>query len=208
MGAVEINHVGGTYGGARKPTDFICLILKMLQIQIEKEVVIELIRNQDYKYIRLLGAFYLRLTGKVIEIYHLLEPLYNDYRKIRLRTAEGIFILTHVDEIIDNLFRKNIVFDTLMPRIKIRNLLEAQGNLKPRVTILKEDFKIAVLEAQAEEEKEAQITEQLMIEIKLGSKSEKLFIDETSKFPRDRIKNASSSIQKTIHKCSKRKSMH
>jgi pre-mRNA-splicing factor 38A len=32
--AMDINSVGGTYGGIREPTHFIQLILKMLQIQV------------------------------------------------------------------------------------------------------------------------------------------------------------------------------
>jgi pre-mRNA-splicing factor 38A len=54
--AVDINHVGGTYGGTRKPTDFMCLLLKMLQLQPDKEIIVEFIKNEDYKYVRLLGA--------------------------------------------------------------------------------------------------------------------------------------------------------
>merc|ERR1712178_526535 len=49
--AVELNCVGRTAGGNRKPTNFICLILKMLQIQPAKEVYLELILNEDYKYV-------------------------------------------------------------------------------------------------------------------------------------------------------------
>ena len=48
--AMELDHVGGTFGGNRKPTPFLCLILKMLQIQPEKEIVVEFIKNDDYKY--------------------------------------------------------------------------------------------------------------------------------------------------------------
>lgn len=47
--AVAITHYGGMYGGLRKPTKFMCLILKMLQLQPEKEIVIEFIKNEDYK---------------------------------------------------------------------------------------------------------------------------------------------------------------
>jgi len=36
-----------------------------------------------------LGAFYLRLVGRPVDIYKYLELLYNDYRKIRHRTAQG-----------------------------------------------------------------------------------------------------------------------
>ena len=45
---MDLQYVGGTYGGNRKPTPFICLILKMLQIQPEKEIIIELIKNEEY----------------------------------------------------------------------------------------------------------------------------------------------------------------
>ena len=48
--AMELDHLGGTHGGNRKPTPFMCLVMKMLQIQPEKEIVIEFIKNDDYKY--------------------------------------------------------------------------------------------------------------------------------------------------------------
>ena len=54
--AVELTHLGGTYGGQRKPTNFMCLLLKLLQLQPEKEIIVEFIKNEDYKYVRLLGA--------------------------------------------------------------------------------------------------------------------------------------------------------
>jgi len=47
--AVELEYVGGTYGGARRPAPFLCLTLKMLQIQPEIEIVYEFIKNKDYK---------------------------------------------------------------------------------------------------------------------------------------------------------------
>ena len=46
--AVGLNYVGGTFGGQRKPTNFMCLILKMLQIQPDKEIIVEFIKNEDY----------------------------------------------------------------------------------------------------------------------------------------------------------------
>lgn len=61
-----------------------CLVLKMLQIQPDKDIIIEFIKNEDYKYVRILGAFYLRLVGRPLEVYQYLEPLYNDYRKVCL----------------------------------------------------------------------------------------------------------------------------
>lgn len=87
--AMELRYVGGVFGGNIKVTPFLCLILKMLQIQPEKEIIVEFIKNQDFKYVRVLGAFYLRLTGSSLDCYNYLEPLLNDYRKIRRQNREG-----------------------------------------------------------------------------------------------------------------------
>lgn len=87
--AVTLSHYGGQYGGLQKPTKFMCLVLKMLQLQPEKEIVVEFIKNEDYKYLRVLGAFYLRLVGRPLDVYQYLEPLYNDYRKLKFRGVSG-----------------------------------------------------------------------------------------------------------------------
>ncbi|XP_076953304.1 pre-mRNA-splicing factor 38 [Bidens hawaiensis] len=151
--AMELDHVGGTYGGNRKPTPFICLVMKMLQIQPDKEIVVEFIKNEDYKYVRVLGAFYLRLTGTDIDVYRYLEPLYNDYRKLRRKLADGYFALSHVDEVIDELLTKDYSCDIALPRMKKRLTIEAVGALEPRKSALEDDF---------EEEEEKDEDDQLM----------------------------------------------
>lgn len=145
--AMELDHLGGTYGGNSKPTPFMCLILKMLQIQPDKEIVVEFIKNDDYKYVRILGAFYLRLTGTDIDVYRYLEPLYNDYRKLRKKQDDGYFTLVHVDEVIDELLTKDYSCNIALPRIKKRWTLESLGTLEPRKSVLEDDF-------EEEEEKE------------------------------------------------------
>ena len=49
--AMELRYIGGVYGGNIKPTPFLCLVLKMLQIQPEKDIVVEFISQQDCKYV-------------------------------------------------------------------------------------------------------------------------------------------------------------
>ena len=49
--AMELKFVGGVYGGNIKPTPFLCLTLKMLQIQPEKDIIVEFIKNEDFKYV-------------------------------------------------------------------------------------------------------------------------------------------------------------
>ena len=67
---MELRYIGGVYSGNIKPAPFLCLTLKMLQIQPEKDIVIEFIKNEDFKYVRALGAFYLRLIGCKFNNYH------------------------------------------------------------------------------------------------------------------------------------------
>mmetsp|Transcript_3881 Transcript_3881/g.5422 ORF Transcript_3881/g.5422 Transcript_3881/m.5422 type:complete len:284 (+) Transcript_3881:827-1678(+) len=137
--AIELTHIGGTYGGTRKPTKFMCLFLKMLQIQPEADIILEFIKNEDYKYVRCLGALYLRCVGRPVQIYKFLEPLYADASKIRLRAYDGWSIL-HVDEFIDQLLFSDYSCDITLPHLPKRWHLESQGLLKgPRQSLLPDD---------------------------------------------------------------------
>ncbi|VDO95880.1 unnamed protein product [Soboliphyme baturini] len=117
---MELRFVGGVYGGNTKPTPFLCLVLKMLQIQPDKDIVIEFIRQEDSKYIRALGALYMRLTASYVEVYKYLEPLFNDYRKLRWMNKNGTFEIVHMDELIDKLLRDESICDIQLPRLQVR----------------------------------------------------------------------------------------
>ncbi|NXG51416.1 PR38A factor, partial [Psilopogon haemacephalus] len=150
--AMELKYVGGVYGGNIKPTPFLCLTLKMLQIQPEKDIIVEFIKNEDFKYVRMLGALYMRLTGTAIDCYKYLEPLYNDYRKIKSQNRNGEFELMHVDEFIDELLHEERVCDIILPRLQKRYVLEEAEQLEPRVSALEEDMDD--VESSEEEEEE------------------------------------------------------
>ncbi|XP_033107311.1 pre-mRNA-splicing factor 38A-like [Anneissia japonica] len=150
--AMELRFIGGVFGGNVKPSPFLCLILKMLQIQPEKDIVIEFIKNDDFKYVRCLGAMYLRLIGESVEIYKYLEPLYNDYRKIRFQNRNGGYEPTHIDEFIDELLHEERVCSIILPRIQKRHILEEAEKLEPRVSALEEDLE--VMESSSDEEEE------------------------------------------------------
>ncbi|KAI9015101.1 PRP38 family-domain-containing protein [Gaertneriomyces semiglobifer] len=137
--AAGLTHIGGQYGNQR-PTEFLCLTLKLLQLQPEKEIVQLYIEQEDWKYLRALGAFYLRLTGSATEIHQHLEPLLLDYRKLRRRDLSGTFSVTFMDEFVDELLRSDRVCDTILPRIAKRHILEENGDLEPRVSPLEEDL--------------------------------------------------------------------
>lgn len=54
-------------------------------------------------------------------MYQYLEPLYNDYRKVRERLADGGYGLTHVDEVVDKMLQRDHLFDISLPRIPLRS---------------------------------------------------------------------------------------
>ena len=101
--AIELNTIGGVYGNQR-PTNFMCLLLKLLQIQPEKEILVEYLLADEFKsvrttfrepvctdhiyacdrYLRALAAMYIRMTFRAVDVYELLEPLLKDYQKLWL----------------------------------------------------------------------------------------------------------------------------
>ncbi|XP_035699422.1 pre-mRNA-splicing factor 38A-like [Branchiostoma floridae] len=138
--AMELKYIGGVYGGNIKPTPFLCLVLKMLQIQPEKDIIVEFIKNDEFKYVRCLGAMYMRLTGSSLDVFKYLEPLLNDYRKVKWMDSMGKLNLSHVDEFVDNLLREERSCDTILPRIQGRHVLEESNTLEPRVSLLDDDL--------------------------------------------------------------------
>lgn len=128
--AIELRSIGGVYGN-QKPTEFICLLLKLLQIQPEKEILVEYLRADEFKYLRALAAIYIRMTFRAVEVYDLLEPLLKDFRKLRMRSMAG-YTLTFMDEYVDNLLVEERVCDIILPRLQKRQVLEENGDIGPR----------------------------------------------------------------------------
>lgn len=138
--AMELRYVGGVFGGNIKPTPFLCLILKMLQIQPEKDIVVEFIKNEEFKYVRALGAYYMRLTGSSVDCYKYLEPLFADSRKLRFQNRLGAFEVIHMDEYIDQLLREERMCDIILPRIQKRYVLEENNEIEVKISILDDDI--------------------------------------------------------------------
>ncbi|EGR33101.1 pre-mRNA splicing factor, putative [Ichthyophthirius multifiliis] len=147
--AIKLQYIAGTYGGSRKPSKFLMLSLKLLQISPSKEIVIEYIRQEEYKYLTALGCFHLRLVGQPEHVYNYLEPLYQDYRKLRFRNLNGSFCIFYMDEFVESLINQEVYIDTLLPHIIKRHILEETGKIQPRVSPLEE-----LLEKEVGEEQE------------------------------------------------------
>lgn len=131
--AVELNYVGGTYGVGMKPTSFICLVFKMLQLTPEKEIIMEYLEKggEEFKYLRALAVFYARLTFDPKDVYTTLEPLLEDYRKLR-RRRKDTYELTYMDAFVDELLTKRRSCGTSLWELPTRTMLEDQDVLEPR----------------------------------------------------------------------------
>uniref|UniRef100_A0A914HC58 Pre-mRNA-splicing factor 38 n=1 Tax=Globodera rostochiensis TaxID=31243 RepID=A0A914HC58_GLORO len=152
--AIELRYIGGIYAGNIKPAQFLCLTLKLLQLQPDKDIIIEFIRQDDFKYVRALGAMYIRLIFNSVEVYKYLEPLYNDYRKLRYMNRMGKFELLHMDEFIDNLLREDHYCDVQLPRLQKRQALEEKDQLELYASALDEDLER--LSSDSEDDQEVQ----------------------------------------------------
>ncbi|KAK5688651.1 hypothetical protein LTS10_000629 [Elasticomyces elasticus] len=138
--AIELTFIGGTYGVSQRPTPFLCLAFKMLQLTPDKEVILFYLQQDEFKYLRALAAFYIRLAWeKDVEVYETLEPYLADSRKLRRRTREG-WTLTHLDEFVDDLLIKGRICATTLPKLNPRVMLEDEDKLEPRISALGEEL--------------------------------------------------------------------
>jgi pre-mRNA-splicing factor 38A len=133
--ATSLTYYGGVCSANNKPTPFLCLIMKMLQLRPEMEIVREFIQIEEYKYVRVLGAFYLRLVGTPVDIYTYLEPLYSDYSKIAFQTRTG-WGLSTVDQFIDTLLTDEFACDIALPHLPARHNLESRKLIGPRESLV------------------------------------------------------------------------
>lgn len=171
--AVELSSIGGTYGVSEKATPFLCLAFKMLQLNPERDVVLEYLNfsdpgsdeetaedpiengvvksRGDFKYLRALAAFYVRLTFEPVDVYKTLEPLLADYRKLKRRVRDS-FLLTYMDQFVDDLLTKDRVCGTSLWKLPSRQQLEDLDLLDERVSPLADE--LDELDKDSEEEGE------------------------------------------------------
>ena len=133
----HVSFVGGVSGVTQKPSPFLCLAFKLLQLAPSDDVLTEYLRfgGEKFKYLRALALFYVRLTRPAAEVYKTLEPFFEDRRKLRRRGRAGAS-LTFVDEFVDDLLVKERVCATSLWKMPAREVLEDLEVLGARVSPL------------------------------------------------------------------------
>lgn len=129
----HVTFIGGTYGSAQKPTPFLCLALKLLQLAPAPDVIDTYLSygGERFKYLRALALFYVRMTQRPVDVYRTLEPFLVDRRKLRRKARAGTS-LTYVDAFVDDLLVKTRVCGTSFRELPKRTDLVDLGELEER----------------------------------------------------------------------------
>ncbi|OBT77643.1 hypothetical protein VF21_03733 [Pseudogymnoascus sp. 05NY08] len=133
----HVHFVAGTYGDSQRPSPFLCLAFKLLQLGPGDDILKEYLGygGERFKYLRALACFYVRLTRPAKEVYETLEPFLEDGRKLRRRGRQGTS-LTFVDQFVDELLTKERICATSLWKMPKREQLEDSEILEPRVSAL------------------------------------------------------------------------
>ena len=60
--------------------------------------------------------------GKAKDVYLALEPLYNDFRKLRFRDADAKYVIRHMDEFISEMLSTDFLLDVTLPFLQRREV--------------------------------------------------------------------------------------
>lgn len=156
--AVEhVSFVAGTYGTSQKPSPFLCLALKLLQLAPDDDVLETYLSygGEKFKYLRALACFYVRMTRRPVDVYTMLERYLVDRRKLRRKGRAGT-TLTYVDEFVDELLTKTRACGTSFRELPRRTDLVDLGELEERESPLGDiDEILDAEEDEADKERQA-----------------------------------------------------
>ena len=162
--ALELKYIGGMNHSSNQPTDFICLFIKLLQLNPSEEIVDEYLSDPDLKYLRALTALFIRFAYPPVKIYTKLEKLFCDYKKLVILKSKGYAII-HMDEYIDSLLNDEHIFEISLPKIPKRSVLEENGSLQPYVSVLENELNIDKNKKEEDSEKESETEEEQDVDI-------------------------------------------
>lgn len=133
----HVNFIGGTHGGSQKPSPFLCLAFKLLELGPSDAILDEYLSygGEHFKYLRALACFYFRLTRRAEDVYKRLEPYLADRRKLRRKGRAGTK-LTFMDDFVDELLTADRVCATSLWKMPKREILEDLEVLEPRESAL------------------------------------------------------------------------
>ncbi|CAD7971856.1 unnamed protein product [Amoebophrya sp. A25] len=152
----HVRCVGATYGGRRRPSKFLCLLLKLLQLQPDLEIIKAYVAQKEFRYLRCLGATYLRMVGDPETIYTTLEPWFSDARRVCKRNIDGSITITHMDAFLHELlWERQLIDDVAFYELPTRVKMEELDRLEPYESPLADELEQLELEKNIKEDEEA-----------------------------------------------------
>jgi pre-mRNA-splicing factor 38A len=88
--AADLEYIEGFIGEAGRPTPFVCLLLRLMQLQPTGELLDEMIRQDKLKYLKFIAITLVRLVEEDPTIVHAaLDVGLAQYTSLRVRTESG-----------------------------------------------------------------------------------------------------------------------
>jgi pre-mRNA-splicing factor 38A len=149
--AAELSYFGFSYGDSSRPTPYLCLLAKLVQLDPDIDTLMcflefsagrpsndTLTQRRDLRYLRALTIAYIRLACNPATIYRVLDGLTCDYRNLLLITPSGAFSTIAVDEFIDLLLDpiNKPVYGFIFPQLTKRQLLVSRHALHEYKSVL------------------------------------------------------------------------
>lgn len=151
----DVEAVGFLFGGFSRPTPFLCLVAKLLQIKPDDDTLNAYLslsdgpltddpelRRTDMRYLRAVAAVYVRLAlPRQASLYLLLEPLLSDGRKLAIVHADGRPDWLTIDALVESLLSQQgePVLGLSLPPLVKRSIFEKRRQLQPYTSWLPAD---------------------------------------------------------------------
>ena len=135
-----IQGVGGLFGNFKQPCNFLCLFLKLLELEPSEAIIRKMLDTKCWqmKYLRLLAALYVRFTFPCEQVYLTLEPLLNQYNQIPILKSTG-WEITYFDCVINSFindeFWCGLSFPPMTPRVGIQPRLSPLNHLSEKIRV-------------------------------------------------------------------------
>lgn len=151
----SITCIGFCYGGFNRPSEFICLLTKLLQICPDLDIIRAYIKyssglptndvdeqSHDLRYLRALSAAYVRLVCRPDMVYSILEPLLCDYRRIYVVDPAGKFECITMDAWAEKLLDHHNppVYGFMFPLLAKRTNIRDNDYLGPYMSPLENEL--------------------------------------------------------------------
>jgi pre-mRNA-splicing factor 38A len=155
--AMTLEYVGFAFGAFHRPTPFLCLLVKMVQILPSIEMLRTYVefsaaepsnnvtqQESDMRYLRVLTAVYIRLVCRPEMVYSMLEPLFQDYRTVVLLDTDAKFSKVYIDEFVETLLAYGAcsIQGFHFPHLTRRSVLHAKGLIGEYISSIEDELEI------------------------------------------------------------------